>query len=232
MNSKNDLRKTEKKTIFANNLKFYLSKLGKTPMSLIDDLGYKNSTVYNWVAATTFPRTDKLEELADYLNVTVDQLISKNATKQKIEQTPTISLPFGKRLRFVRKEKGDTQQDLANLLHVTQATINGYENGKSRPSQESLIKLANRWHVSVDYLLTGKPSDFSPEQYNAMRDELIADDTRPHRMAAHKSNKDLSSRGLDPDDMAKILGQFLNTEEGKKVIEEHLRGETFDKNNF
>lgn len=58
-----------------------------------------------------------------------------------------------KRLRALRKEKGLTQTDLGNLLGITVSAYGNYELGQREPSIEMLIKLADYFGVSVDYLI-------------------------------------------------------------------------------
>jgi len=60
---------------------------------------------------------------------------------------------FGKRLRQLRKEKGLTQAELAKLLSIGESTVSFYESGKRQPDYETLIRLAEVFNVSVDYLL-------------------------------------------------------------------------------
>jgi transcriptional regulator with XRE-family HTH domain len=60
------------------------------------------------------------------------------------------------RLREIRKEKGIKQSELAAMLDTTQKTISDYENGTSNPDLERLIKIADIFNVSVDYLLGRK----------------------------------------------------------------------------
>lgn len=59
---------------------------------------------------------------------------------------------FGKRLREVRKSKKLTQQEIAELLGVKQNTYSDWENGKTEPSFENLIKLADLLEVTLDWL--------------------------------------------------------------------------------
>ena len=42
---------------------------------------------------------------------------------------------------------------MAKLLNITQPSYIRYENGTSEPSQENLIKIADLFDVSLDYLL-------------------------------------------------------------------------------
>ena len=62
-------------------------------------------------------------------------------------------LYFGARLRKLRKESELTQQQLADKLDVTKASISAYETNAKYPSIEVLIKIANTFNVSADYLL-------------------------------------------------------------------------------
>ena len=57
------------------------------------------------------------------------------------------------RIKELRKEKNITQIRLSIDLEVSQETISAYEKGKYFPSTQSLIKLANIFGVSIDYLL-------------------------------------------------------------------------------
>jgi transcriptional regulator with XRE-family HTH domain len=59
---------------------------------------------------------------------------------------------FGDRLKELREDTGMTQEAIAQYLKVSRQTISGYELSSSEPSIENLIKLANLFHVSLDYL--------------------------------------------------------------------------------
>ena len=63
---------------------------------------------------------------------------------------------FQDRLLEQRKLYGYTQRDMAKLLNITQPSYIRYENGTSEPSQENLIKIADLFDVSLDYLLGGQ----------------------------------------------------------------------------
>lgn len=63
---------------------------------------------------------------------------------------------FQERLRELRKTYGYTQRQVADALHVSQPSYIRYENGSSEPTLENLVKLADLYDVSVDYLLGRK----------------------------------------------------------------------------
>ena len=60
---------------------------------------------------------------------------------------------FGKKLKKLRTEAGLTQAELAKKMNITKAVVSYYELQERIPSPEVLIKLANIFHVSSDYLL-------------------------------------------------------------------------------
>lgn len=60
---------------------------------------------------------------------------------------------FGDRLKELREEKEMTQEELGKLLNVSRQTISGYEAGAIEPSISNLIKLADIFNISLDYLL-------------------------------------------------------------------------------
>ena len=59
----------------------------------------------------------------------------------------------GDRLADLRKDKGLTQQDLANELNISYHTISSYETNRSNPDDEMKIKIARIFDVTLDYLL-------------------------------------------------------------------------------
>lgn len=60
---------------------------------------------------------------------------------------------FAKRLRDLRESRNLQQKDIAKELDVLEATVSMWETGKRIPYSDMLIKLANFFEVSVDYLL-------------------------------------------------------------------------------
>ncbi len=60
---------------------------------------------------------------------------------------------FQDRLRELRIQSKMTQREIAIYLGIAQPSYIRYENGKSEPTLECLVKIANLYDVSVDYLL-------------------------------------------------------------------------------
>lgn len=58
-------------------------------------------------------------------------------------------------LRALMEENGTTQKELAQFIQVRPQTLSLYCSGETQPNGEKLLKIAEFYHVTVDYLLTG-----------------------------------------------------------------------------
>lgn len=59
---------------------------------------------------------------------------------------------FSNRLKELRLEAGISQRTLANAINATQKAIDFWEKGINEPKLSFLIKLAQFFNVSIDYL--------------------------------------------------------------------------------
>ena len=59
----------------------------------------------------------------------------------------------GERLSELRKDRGVTQQQLAEAVSVSSNTISAYERRINEPDDKMKIRLARFFNVSIDYLL-------------------------------------------------------------------------------
>lgn len=60
---------------------------------------------------------------------------------------------FGKRLKHLRQEKGLTQVELGKVFNVTNVAVTKWESDDRFPDKIILIKIADYFNVSLDYLL-------------------------------------------------------------------------------
>lgn len=68
-------------------------------------------------------------------------------------------------LKELRKAKGISLKELGSIVGVAESTMSLYENGKRQPDYETLLKLAEFFGVTVDYLLRGSnESECLPEE--------------------------------------------------------------------
>ena len=64
---------------------------------------------------------------------------------------------IGTNIRVLRKGKGWTQVELAQMLHMTQQAITAYERGKKRPPVDKLPDIAGLFGVTIEDIIGKKP---------------------------------------------------------------------------
>lgn len=92
---KNEVERMKK--IFAKNLKRNLDKIGLNQTDMAKDLNIPETTVSNWMKASTYPRPDKIQMLADYFNIMRSDLTEEKAGNYGI-MPEDISPYFGAKL--------------------------------------------------------------------------------------------------------------------------------------
>lgn len=78
---------------------------------------------------------------------------------------------IGEKIIQLRKTKKWSQEDLAKQINASRIMIGNYERGDNSPSVEVIIKLANAFEVSIDYLLgEGLNAAFDKETLRRLED--------------------------------------------------------------
>ena len=80
-----------------------------------------------------------------------------------------IAVEIGKRILEQRKKLGLTQEQAAELSGLSHQFFSMSEIGKKNMRAENIVKVANAFNVSTDYLLTGKRSG---EELNEIANKL------------------------------------------------------------
>jgi transcriptional regulator with XRE-family HTH domain len=78
---------------------------------------------------------------------------------------------MGTRIAALRKAAGMNQTQLAKLLKISPSAVGMYEQGRREPSVDTLAAIAGIFGVSIDFLVTGKPTSLQEQQ--AMNDMLL-----------------------------------------------------------
>ncbi len=83
-----------------------------------------------------------------------------------------------KNLKVLRTEQNISQQQLADVIGVSQQSVNKYENHSVEPDINTMIKIADYFCVSVDYLIGRTKSRhetgvFSEEKFNLEEINLV-----------------------------------------------------------
>lgn len=80
---------------------------------------------------------------------------------------------FGDRLRELREDFNLTQEQLANKVDVNRSTISAYENNTINPTFDVVIKLANVFNVSIDYLACRTRDKYNITMQNKVTREAV-----------------------------------------------------------
>ena len=89
-----------------------------------------------------------------------------------------MDMTIGKRIAHLRKEKGLTQEELAQHMGISPQAVSKWENDQTCPDISALPKLARLFGVTVDELLEGKevlPAArvLPPEQQKDIKDMVL-----------------------------------------------------------
>ena len=78
-------------------------------------------------------------------------------------------MEFHEKLQELRKKKGLTQEELAQVLYVSRTAISKWETDRGYPSIDSLKAIAKFFSVSVDELLSGEEALTIAEEDNKQK---------------------------------------------------------------
>ena len=110
---------------------------------------------------------------------------------------------IGKAIKKERLKLGLTQSELGDILNVSKQTVSNWENGNRTPDTTTLEKLAQLFHVSVDYILGREKTDMERLEENLARLD-------PRIQQAYRS-----LQSMDEEDLAMTL-ELIKVIEAKK----------------
>ena len=102
-------------------------------------------------------------------------------------------MEFNNKLYELRKQKGFSQEELANRLNVSRQTISKWEVGESTPDMEKLVAISDLFEVSLDELVKGEEAKTAEPSERIVRSELYSD-IKEHVLT--EDNKKRVTKGL------------------------------------
>ena len=75
---------------------------------------------------------------------------------------------LGDKIKLYRENKKITQNDVADILDVSPATVSKYESGALEPNIESLKRLSELFKISIDELLNDEEEKFDISKINVL----------------------------------------------------------------
>ena len=94
-------------------------------------------------------------------------------------------MEFNNKLYELRKQKGFSQEELANRLNVSRQTVSKWEVGDSTPDMEKLVAISDLFGISLDELVMNKAPEPAPalqtaksELYTDIKEKVLTDKNR------------------------------------------------------
>ncbi len=82
-------------------------------------------------------------------------------------------MEFNKKLQELRKQKGLTQEELAEHLFVSRTAVSKWESGRGYPNLDSLKEISRFFGISIDDLLSGDELLTAAEEDNKQKEKQI-----------------------------------------------------------
>lgn len=111
-------------------------------------------------------------------------------------------MSLGKRLRQARIESGKSQKEVGDLIGITQGAVGHYENDRHQPSMDTLVKFAQIYAVSVNWIMTGDKD--TGDAINLFGDDIpkeLADLNITYLRIA----KDMQNKQISPETIKRII---------------------------
>jgi transcriptional regulator with XRE-family HTH domain len=102
-------------------------------------------------------------------------------------------MEFNNKLYELRKQKGLSQEELANRLNVSRQTVSKWEVGESSPDMEKLVAISELFDISLDELVLDKAVKKEEASEQVVKSELHSD-IKEHVLA--EDNKKKAKKGL------------------------------------
>lgn len=118
-------------------------------------------------------------------------------------------MSIGNKIKQYREENKMTQKDIAEILEVEAGTISKYESGMIEPNIESLKRLAETFHITVDELVKEDEEKFDVSKINVL--EVL------------REQKEMKLKGNLYHNTQVIFAYNTNHIEGSKLTEDQTR---------
>ena len=136
----------------SESLKELMAEHNLNQVTLAEKLGSGRTKFSDILNAKNAPNYNTFVKLIEYFNCSADFLLGlKEYPCEDVEYKPVQ--PFSVRLRAVLKETGKTQYSFIKETRISWGVFYNWLTGKTLPSVDNLVKVANYFSCSVDYLL-------------------------------------------------------------------------------
>ncbi len=122
-----------------------------TESAIAENTGIPVSCISLYVRGQQAPYVDSLIKLADYFNCSVDYLLGR--TDEPVLKKYKTCPPFPQRINELLEIYEYTSYKIYNEGGISKSSYYEWKRGKSLPTVENLVKLANVLNCSIDFVL-------------------------------------------------------------------------------
>lgn len=117
---------------------------------------------------------------------------------------------IGERMASLRKGAGESQEDLAKVLQCSRGTVANYEVGKRTPDVGTLVRIAQHYNTTVDYLVGNSDSVSKEAELKAVCDYLGVSDEMVRFLRRLRRSNPMKLRIIDVIFSQKCQQSFIN----------------------
>ncbi len=136
----------------SESLKELMNERGLNQTTLAEAMGTCSSKMSSYITGKRAPNYDTFVAIIEFFNCSGDFLLGlKEYPCEEVCYNRVQS--FGERLRTILKDSGKTQYLFIKQTKISWGVFYNWLTGKSKPSVDNLVKVANYFDCSVDFLL-------------------------------------------------------------------------------
>ena len=109
----------EIKIRFSKNLKKIMNKHDKSQSDLVRDLNFRQATVSDWLNGKKYPRMDKIEKLANYFGISINDLLIQTASPAPL----TLTAQEETHIQKYRQLDADGKEDVDDYVDMKLAKL-------------------------------------------------------------------------------------------------------------
>lgn len=126
---------------------------GIRPTIALRKMGLSTGCLTKWKSGSNIT-ISTLESVANFFNVPLECFTS-NAESEIPPCAPSETnekIQFGERIRLIRKKAKCSQKEFGSMLNIPQSMLSAYETDRMQPTVASLVNIATKFNVSLDWL--------------------------------------------------------------------------------
>ena len=137
--------------IFAERLSELIFDKGKSVSATAKEIGISKTTAYAYLSGQKMPTVENAVKIADYFSCSLDFLVGKEWEIRSATYRPCK--PFPERFNEILSQFSCSRYRLEHNTGIAESTLYYWAKGKTSPTLENIILLAEQFDCSIDFLL-------------------------------------------------------------------------------